>query len=253
MERKLKLEAEAAREEKERFFNLPSADADFPHWSKVAHWFLGEAVALSFGKAPERVERGAVEQYVQVSPFALEYSRYSFLVSRAQEAQELSNPVRPKDFIAWARRNEIGFPEELIRLVESRCGAIADWKGKYDDLEAEFSKLNNEMGVIISERDALEERVAELAAAGQGVDPKSPTIARGDKPANVDRPFGARERRTMLTIIAALCQYCKLDRGGRGTAKRICEETENLGAPVDDFTISNVLHQIGDALESRMK
>ena len=77
MERKLKLEAEAAREEKERFFNLPSADADFPHWSKVAHWFLGEAVALSFGKAPERVERGAVERYVQATERTSEGHRLS--------------------------------------------------------------------------------------------------------------------------------------------------------------------------------
>ena len=176
LERKLKSDARAAREEKERFFNLPSADADFPHWSKAALWFLGEAVALSFGKAPECVKRGAVEQYVQVSPFALEYSRRSFLVSRAQEAQELSNPVRPKDFIAWARRNEIDFPEELIRLVESLGGVVTDWKGKHDDLEVEFSKLNHEMGVIISERDALESRVAELeASTWKFFDRESPT------------------------------------------------------------------------------
>jgi hypothetical protein len=165
LERKLKLEAEAAREEKERFFNLPSADADFRHWSKVANWFLGEAVALSFGKAPERVERGAVEQYVQVSPFALEYSRRSFLVSRAQEAQELSNPVRPKDFIAWARRNEIDFPEELIRLVEILGGVVTDWRAKYLELEADFGKLDDDMNVIIAERDALKERVAELESS----------------------------------------------------------------------------------------
>ena len=253
MERKLKLEAEAAREEKERFFNLPSADADFSHWSKAAQWFLGEAVALSFGKAPERVERGAVERYVQVSPFALEYSRRSFLVSRAQEAQELSNPVRPKDFIAWARRKEIGFPEELIRLVESLGGVVTDWRAKYLELEADFGKLDDDMNVIIAERDALEERVAELAAVGQGVDPKSPMVASGDTAAKVDRPFQTRERRTMLTIIAALCQYSKLDWVGRGTAQRIREETERLGAPVDDSTISNVLGQVGYALESRMK
>ena len=176
LERKLKSDARASREEQERFFNLSSADADLSHWSKAALWSLDEAIALSLGKAPELVKWGTVKLYVQLSPFALKYSRLSELASRAQHCQELSNPVRPKDFIAWARRNEIDFPEELIRLVESRCGAITDWKGKHDDLEVEFSKLNHEMGVIISERDALESRVAELeASTWKFFDRESPT------------------------------------------------------------------------------
>ena len=43
------------REERERFFNLPHAKADYDHWSKAAHWTLDEAIALSFGRAPEIV------------------------------------------------------------------------------------------------------------------------------------------------------------------------------------------------------
>ena len=43
------------REERERFFNLPEASADYDHWSKAAHWTLDEAIALSFGRAPEVV------------------------------------------------------------------------------------------------------------------------------------------------------------------------------------------------------
>jgi hypothetical protein len=35
------------------FFNQPDAVADYDHWSKTAHWTLDEAIALSFGKAPE--------------------------------------------------------------------------------------------------------------------------------------------------------------------------------------------------------
>ena len=49
------LAAKAEGEERARFFNQPSANADFDHWSKAAHWTLDEAVALSMGKAPERV------------------------------------------------------------------------------------------------------------------------------------------------------------------------------------------------------
>lgn len=41
--------------ERSRFFHLSSASADFEHWSKATYWSLGEAVALTFGKAPEVV------------------------------------------------------------------------------------------------------------------------------------------------------------------------------------------------------
>ena len=60
--------AKAEKEERGRFFNQPHAAADFEHWSKLAHWTLDEAVALSFGKAPERVNWEAVSKYLQLLP-----------------------------------------------------------------------------------------------------------------------------------------------------------------------------------------
>jgi hypothetical protein len=51
----------------------PMARADFEHWSKAAHWTLEEAIALSFGRAPERVSWEKIKPYVQSSPFAFEY------------------------------------------------------------------------------------------------------------------------------------------------------------------------------------
>jgi hypothetical protein len=46
------LRAKAEQEESERFYNHPAARADFEHWAKAAHWTLDEAIALSFGRAP---------------------------------------------------------------------------------------------------------------------------------------------------------------------------------------------------------
>ena len=42
-------------DEQSRFFNQSSSNADFSDWSKMAHWSLDEAVALSFGKNPKTV------------------------------------------------------------------------------------------------------------------------------------------------------------------------------------------------------
>ncbi|MGZ4954405.1 MAG: hypothetical protein ACXV8Q_04760 [Methylobacter sp.] len=69
----------------------------------------------------------------------------------------------------------------------------------------------------------------------------------------VDRPLTTRQRKTLLTIIAALCSFAKIDPQARGASQRIRELTESLGAPVDDGTIKTLLSEIPDALDARMK
>lgn len=68
-----------------------------------------------------------------------------------------------------------------------------------------------------------------------------------------DRPLTTRQRKTCLTIIAALCPSAKIDPQARGASQRIKELTESLGVPVDDETIRTLLSEIPDALEARMK
>jgi hypothetical protein len=51
------------REERERLFILPHANADYDHWSKAAHWTLDEAIALSFGRAPEIVRWDQLQKF----------------------------------------------------------------------------------------------------------------------------------------------------------------------------------------------
>jgi hypothetical protein len=89
-----------------------------------------------------------------------------------------------------------------------------------------------------------------LAKKAYGGDSEQPLKKHDGK---IDRPLTTRPRRTLLTIIAALCKYEGLDTNGRGTAQRIKEMTEDLGAPIDDGTIAKMLSEIPDALETRMK
>lgn len=72
-------------------------------------------------------------------------------------------------------------------------------------------------------------------------------------PTSTDKPITTTERNTLLTIIAALCDYSAIDPTGRGTAGQIEKMSEELGAPVTDDTIRKVLAKIPDALESRKK
>jgi hypothetical protein len=78
------LQVVAEREEQQQIFQSAFCEADFAHWSKAAHWTLDEAIALSFGKAPEVVRWERVNAYVNVSPFAAKYARVRDLALRTR-------------------------------------------------------------------------------------------------------------------------------------------------------------------------
>jgi hypothetical protein len=137
-------------EERRRFFNQPNAKADFAHWAKMTYWMLDEAIALAFGKAPEVVTWDRVKGYVHVSPFAKKYERVRELALRAKKWEQLYDPVLSGLFLAWARRNEIEAPPELVKEVEARGVVIADWKDLYDKLKEQFDKLLEDRDKIAS-------------------------------------------------------------------------------------------------------
>lgn len=83
----------------------------------------------------------------------------------------------------------------------------------------------------------------------RGISLAAPSIAGS----NHDKPLRTTERNTLLTIIAALCDYSDIDPKGRGAAVQIAKMTEEIGATVTDETIRKVLEKIPDALEARMK
>ncbi len=68
-----------------------------------------------------------------------------------------------------------------------------------------------------------------------------------------DKPLTTNERNSLLTIIAALCDYSAIDHKDRGAASQIAKLTDGIGASVSDDTVRRVLAKIPDALESRMK
>ena len=134
----------AESEEQSRFFNQPYAKADFGHWSKAAYWTLDEAIALSFGKAPEQVTSETMKPFVDVSPFAHQYWRRRDLALRAAASKQLSDPTLPGLFLAWAKRTDLAVPSELEAAVTARGIQIADWKTHYDDLKKKFDECQTQ-------------------------------------------------------------------------------------------------------------
>jgi hypothetical protein len=134
----------ADEEEQKRFFNLPSAEADFDHWSKATYWTLEEAIALSFGKDPEKVDWDTLidTDYGSPSPFIEKYRKVRDLALRARNSRQLSDPCYPTVYLAWARRSKIEVPLELVELVEAQGTEIADWKDLYDKLKENYDALS---------------------------------------------------------------------------------------------------------------
>jgi hypothetical protein len=177
---RVRLEQRDALKEAARPFHSKGALADFPYWSRMAHWTLDEAVALSFGRDPSQVKLKLVQPYTVaqfaegfVSPFAVEYVRRHELARRAVQWKQLFDPVLPAIFLAWARRLEISVPPELCTEVEARGIVIADWpdlhrkaldvaKGWQAQSEAaslEAKALKSELAAAVAECAELRARV----------------------------------------------------------------------------------------------
>jgi len=112
------------------------------HWSRAEHWTLDEAIALSFGKAPEVVSWKRIESLIQISHFAKQYQRRRDLALRAAAWKKLYDPILPLLFLKWAKDNEIAAPAELVEKVEARKGRLVDWKKEFEDQKAAYEQLN---------------------------------------------------------------------------------------------------------------
>jgi hypothetical protein len=168
-------------EENQRVFNKPYAVADFDYWSRMPHWTLDEALALSFGKAPEVVSWKVVQPHIQVSQFARNYARRRELAVRALQWKQLSDPVIPGIFITWAKRTQIEFPSELEAAVAANGQVIEDWKSLYDKLCAAIEEAATKQRAIPAEakplstreRDSLLKLVIGMAVKGYSFQPRA--------------------------------------------------------------------------------
>jgi hypothetical protein len=237
----------AEQAEREHFFNQPRANADFEHWSKLAHWTLDEAVALSFGKAPELVNWPTISKYLQLSPFAVQYSRRRELALRAAQWKQLYDPVLPGIFLAWAKGLEIEVPAPLVEAVQKR-GPIRDWKSLYDELktvhanrEASWTALDEVKDRAIAAKEsvvtALEERVRHLEAQQVTQPP--------------EKQLGARERESLLKVVIGMAVggYSYDPKAGRSDRPtEIAGDLERAGVPLDVDTVRKWLREAAELL-----
>jgi hypothetical protein len=227
------LRAKAEQEEREQFFNHPSARADFEHWSKAAHWTLDEAIALSFGRAPELVRWERLQKLTAFgSPFVAQYARRRDLALRAKSWEQLFDPVLPGIFLAWAKRTDIDVPAELVEAVQKRGVQIADWKGLYEQAAAgqkraiemyeratqmhdgqiaDWKRLYDQANEALqAARDQiieiLEEKNRLIAALEESVALSGPADASLTGPTAEEKSLSTKERETLLKIVIGMAR-----------------------------------------------
>ena len=106
-----------------------------------------------------------------------------------------------------------------------------------NELRQAVKELSNDYTALFNDKMQLEKTLRGI----QENDPKKN-----------ERPLSTRARRTILTIIAALCNEAGIKYQDRGASKRISELTEKIGAVVTDDTIRKIISDIDDAIETRM-
>lgn len=258
--------AKAEKDERERFFNQPHAAANFVHWSKMAHWKLDEALALSFGKAPELVNWPTVSKYLSLSRFAVEYAQRREIAMRAAQWNQLYDPVLPGIFLAWAKRTDISVPSALIEAIENRGVQVADWKTLHDKA-VEAGKRDAEAAEeqIAEWKRLLDKSVEQLRAHRADwleiVNQKKVKIAaleaeiaalQARQSAPEGEPgIGTRERDSLLKLVIgmAVVGYVydpKAARSDRPT--EIAGDLERAGVPLDVDTVRKWLREAAELL-----
>jgi hypothetical protein len=190
---------------------------------------LDEAVALLLGKAPEVVNYQRVEPHREVSRFAAAYCQMWDWAARDQTSGQLSDPVLPAVFIAWAKRSGVAVPEELEAAVSSRGDQWIDWQARYNEVVAQSAAR--------AERDqaVMDQLCEDLAVA----------VAKA-APLPKEKGIGTRERETFLQLFIAMAVgfygYVPGQAYGK-TVTQIVHDLHKIGLSLDPDTVRNKLQE----------
>ncbi|QBK03455.1 hypothetical protein DW355_00520 [Hylemonella gracilis] len=131
--RQADLAEKESQKEAAKFYNQPSANADFGYWATMDFWTFDEALALLLGKDPRVLTRAAVKSELTAEFSLLALSkpqrpkseflrRYEDLRNVAERASAMKPAqLRPVDVVIWAGRSgAIAPPNELVQALAAR-------------------------------------------------------------------------------------------------------------------------------------
>ena len=194
-----------------------------------------------------------VQPFLQVSPFAFQYHRKRDLCLRAMHWEQLFDPVLPGIFLAWAKRNDIPYPEELEKRVAAHGHQISDWKSNFDKMKKMYDELKEAytgvrsrwdadraaLSEVTRERDALAEETQRLRQA---------MVAKGE-----NKDLGGKERQTAMKLIVGMAVHgYRFDPLSTRSAvfAEIASDLHLTGVPLDEDTVRKWVRNAAELLPS---
>lgn len=216
-------------------------ETDWAHIRELAVMNLADLCALSVGINPRYAE--AVDDLTTINPDEPLPDNIAELAAFRNEKVD-----------EWRRR--LGVAMNHIKagtLLIVRNAAPFGGHDPYEVLPADAESIMVKVAEFVAWADGLgwalpDELPQPKAAASYPVAPEGLQIGGGE-----DKPLATTQRNTLLTIIAALCDYSAIKIDDRGAASQIAKLTEDIGATVSDDTVRRLLKMIPDAIASRMK
>lgn len=138
-------------------------------WANLSQWTLAEAVALTVNRDPKQFIDPAEGASLLGQCKNVEHYHYvQEHIKRAVQAGELTDPVQPGIYVAWAQKRDLGFPEVLAKLVPA---AAADNQNAPSKLAKKPADKNQT--ALMRERNTLLKLFFCAAVDGYGYDPKA--------------------------------------------------------------------------------
>ncbi|RJG01273.1 hypothetical protein [Noviherbaspirillum sedimenti] len=143
----------------------------------------------------------------------------------------------------------------ISHAYENACEMRKEFEAPYFNAEYRGLKKGLDSKEFLQQR--YENLFLQNTLLKQGFSPEVVTeaLTRQGRQEDLDnRPLRTRERNTLLSIIAVLCEEAKLNYTRHAkTAGLIRDMAERMGLNIGESTIENHLKKIPDALETRMK
>lgn len=254
-------------DDQRRFFNTPNAEADFDYWSKMPHWTLDEALALSFGKNPKIVNWAKLEKILSyTSPFVQEYARIKELASRAMQWQQLFDPVMPRIFVNWVKKNSIKFPENLAEKVENHHPNLVDWKLLHDNAQKQYEALKSTCDKLVAGHNEYSDKIKSLLETKEAYEKQLKDIISNlqselakaqrqerlvtERPTK-EKPLITRERDTLLKMIIGMAVkgYAYDPNAKKSSSiKDISDDLASLGISLDADTVRKWVKEAAEIL-----
>lgn len=202
-------------------FNQPNAlatDDVYEFWSRAELWSIGEAAALINGRNPTVVTEDEIDSDRSQAKISIKLKQMSILLKRAYDAGILSRYNNPKVLFDWLELKHIEMPQLLKNLVLQRSGTPFT-------LSAENRRLKETLAVLEAKPSSMEHE---------------------DNVGKVEKPFGQRERESLLKLILgmAIKGYSYDPKATKsGQINEIAGDLQILGLALDDDTVRKYLNE----------